>query len=300
MNRRAFLGIVALLSKPLTGETQSPGTVHRIGILGNVPLTHPGSALLWGEFVRGLRDLGYVNGQNIAVDVIVVPAVQNVLAAQRATQTIPIVMVSVGDPVGNGLIAGLARPGGNVTGTSFVTSATVGKQLELLKQIASHISWLAFLLNPENPGHALALEGATSAARSLGVLLQVVRVRGPAELERAFAGMTTRRAGAVFVPWDGTFLVHHVRIVQLAANAHLPALYGQRVYVDAGGLASYGPFAPDSFRRGATYADKILKGQSPATCPSSSRPSSSSSSTYGPPRPSASRSRRRCCSGPTR
>src|SRR5262249_32825987 len=134
------------------------GTTHRIGVLGNVPLAHPVSAQLWGEFFDGLRDLGYVDGQNVTieylssegkyerlpalaaalvqhkVDVIVVPAVQNVLAAKRATTTIPIVMASVGDPVGNGLVASLARPGGNVTGTSFQTSATVGKQLELLKQ----------------------------------------------------------------------------------------------------------------------------------------------------------------------
>src|SRR5262245_9825548 len=169
MDRRAFLAAGAMtwaraLGRPVAVEAQPAGTVHRLGILGNVPLSNPLSARLWGELSRGLRDLGYVDGQNIAIEyvssdgryetlpglaatlvahkvaVIVAPAAQNVLAAKRATQTIPIVMVSVGDPVGNGLVATLARPGGNVTGTSFVTSAIVGKQLELLKQIAPHVS----------------------------------------------------------------------------------------------------------------------------------------------------------------
>jgi putative tryptophan/tyrosine transport system substrate-binding protein len=290
MDRRAFLGALGILM-PVTLEAQSAGTVHRIGILGNVPLTNPGSAQLWGEFARGLRDLGYVDGQNIAIEylssdgkyetlptlaaslvahkanVIVAPAAQNVLAARRATQTIPIVMVSVGDPVGNGLVAGLARPGGNVTGTSFLTSATVGKQLELLKQIAPHASRLAVLLNPANPGHPLVLQEARAAAPSLGVQLQAIHVRGSAELERAFADMTTQRAGAVFVPWDGTFLVHLARMVQLAASTRVSALYGQRGYVDAGGLASYGPSAPESFRRAAAYVDKILKGAKPGDLP---------------------------------
>jgi len=176
-------------------------------------------------------------------------------------------MVSVGDPVGNGLVASLARPGGNVTGTSFVTSAIIGKQLELLKQIAPHASRVGILLNPANPGHPLALQEANAAAHSLAAQLQPVQARGPAELERAFAAMTTQRAGAVFVPWDGTFLVHLARIVQLASKHHLPALYGQRGYVDAGGLAAYGPSAPEAFRRAATYVDKILKGAKPADLP---------------------------------
>src|SRR5262245_51141671 len=280
IGRRDLLaaGVVTLaraVAVPGAVQAQSAGPIHRVGILGNVPLSNPLSARLWGELSRGLRDLGYVDGQNIAIEyvssdgryetlpglaatlvahkvaVIVAPAAQNVLAAKRATQTIPIVMVSVGDPVGNGLVASLARPGGNVTGTSFVTSAIVGKQLELLKQIAPHVSRLAILLNPANPGHPLALGEANATAQSLGVQLQRVQARGAAELERAFAIMTTQRAGAVFVPWDGTFLVHLARIVELAARAHLPALYGQRGYVDAGGLASYGPSAPDAFRRAA-------------------------------------------------
>jgi putative tryptophan/tyrosine transport system substrate-binding protein len=201
------------------------------------------------------------------VDIIVAPAAQNVLAAKQATRTIAIVMVSVGDPVGNGLVASLARPGGNVTGTSFLTSAMVGKQLELLKQITPRVARLAVLLNPANPGHLLAVDEAKVAARSLGVPLQAVEARGPADLEGAFAAMTGERAGALFVPWDGMFLFHSVRITQLAARTRLLAMYGQRRYVDDGGLVSYGPSALESFRGAAAYVDKILKGAKPADLP---------------------------------
>ena len=195
------------------------------------------------------------------------PAAQNVVAAMQATQTIPIVMVSVGDPVGNRLVASLARPGGNVTGTSFLTSAMVGKQLDLLKQISPHVTRLAILLNPSNPGHSLTLEEAKVAAQSLGVQIQAFEARGLTDLETAFAAMTRERAGALFVPWDGTFLLHMVRIIQLAAKTRLAGMYGQRRYVDIGGLASYGPSAPESFRGGAAYVDKILKGAKPGNLP---------------------------------
>ena len=279
------------LVAPLAAEGQQTGKIPRIGILGNVPLTDPGSARLWGAFVQGLRDLGYVDGGNITieylssegkyerlpalaadlvrlkVDIIVAPAAQNVIAAKQATPTIPIVMVSVGDPVGNGLVASLARPGGNITGTSFLTSALVGKQLELLKQITPHASRLAILLNPANPGHPLALEEAKMAAHSLGVQLQALEARGSDDYERAFAATTRERAGALFVPWDGTFLLHLTRITRLAAKTRLPTMYGHRGYVDAGGLACYGPSAPESFRLAATYVDKILKGAKPGDLP---------------------------------
>ena len=293
IDRRTFFGTLAgsLLVAPLAAEAQQEGKIYRIGILGNVPLTDPGGARLWGAFVQGLRDLGYVDGQNIRiehlssegqyerlpalaaelvrrqVDIIVAPAAQNVVAAKQATRTIPIVMASVGDPVGEGLVASLARPGGNVTGTSFLTSAMVGKQLELLKQITPRVTRLAILLNPANPGHPLALEEAKVAAHSLGVQLQAVEARGPADFDKAFVAMTQERAGALFVPWDGTFLLHLVRIVQLAAKTRLAGMYGQRRYVDVGGLASYGPSAPESMRNAAAYVDKILKGAKPGDLP---------------------------------
>jgi putative tryptophan/tyrosine transport system substrate-binding protein len=259
------------LAAPLAVEAQQADKVYRIGILGNVPLTDPSgessrrayeTSATWKAVNITIENLSsdgrYERLSALAadlvrhkVDIIVAPAAQNVLAAKQATRTIAIVMVSVGDPVGNGLVASLARPGGNVTGTSFLTSAMVGKQLELLKQITPRVARLAVLLNPANPGHLLALDEAKVAARSLGVPLQAVEARDPADLERAFAAMTGERAGALFVPWDGMFLFHSVRITQLAARTRLPAMYGQRRYVDAGGLVSYGPSALESFR-GAT------------------------------------------------
>ena len=143
----------------------------------------------------------------------------------------------------------------------------VGKQLELIKQITPHTSRLAILLNPANPGHPLALEEAKVAAHSLGVQLQAVEARGPADFDKAFAAMTGERAGALFVPWDGTFLLHVVRIVHLAAKTRLAGMYGQRRYADVGGLASYGPSARESFRNAAAYVDKILKGAKPGDLP---------------------------------
>src|SRR5262244_1932774 len=293
VERRVFLGTLAggLFPGPLVARAQQGDRIYRIGILGNVPLSDRGSARLWGAFTDALKDLGYVPGRNSSieylssdgkyerlpplaaelvrhkVDIIVAPAAQNVVAAKLASQTIPIVMVSVGDPVGNGLVASLARPGGNVTGTSFLTSALVGKQLELLKQIAFSASRLAMLLNPANPGHPLTLPPGKAAAQSLGVHLQVVEARGPADLEKSFAAMAREHAGGLFVPWDGTFLVHAVRITELAARTRLPTLYGQRRYIDVGGLASYGPSADESFRRAAAYVDKILKGAKPGELP---------------------------------
>ena len=292
MRRRRFLALAAggALAGPLAARAQ-PAVKYRIGVLGNVPLSDPGGARLWGVFEQGLRDLGYENGRNIAlehrsseghyerlpalaaelvglkVDVIVAPAVQNVLAAQQASPTIPIVMVSVGDPVGNKLVASLGHPGGNVTGTSFLASAVIGKQLELLKQLAPSATRQTVLVNPANPGHRLALEQAKVAARSLGTQVVSLEARGPEEIERAFATIGRDRAGAVLVPWDGTFLVHLPKIVQLAAKARVPAMYGHRGYVDAGGLATYSPSAAAQMRNAATYVDRIFRGAKPGDLP---------------------------------
>ena len=292
MRRRCFLlaaGVV--LAAPRAAWAQPAPGKYRIGVLGNVPLSDPGSARLWGAFEQGLRDLGYENGRNIVlehrsseghydrlpalaaelvrlkVDVIVAPAVQNVLAAKQATESIPIVMVSVGDPVGNKLIASLSHPGGNVTGNSFVASFIVGKQLELLKQVAPSATRVAVLLNPANPGHEILLEQARTPARSLSVQLQAIRAKDREEIEHAFTTMTRDQAGALLVPWDGLFLVHLVRIVQLAAKARLPAMYGHRGYVDRGGLAAYSPSAVETFRSAATYVDRILKGSKAGELP---------------------------------
>src|SRR5712691_3710423 len=234
MDRRAFIsGVTASLLAPLAASAEQSGKVARIGILGNVPLTDPEGALLWGAFIQGLRELGYVEGQNITiehqssegkyerlpglaadlvrlkVDVIVVPAPQNARAAKEATRTIPIVMAGSVDPVADGLVTSLARPGGNITGlTGAVGPEIGGKRLELLKEAVPKVSRVAVLSNPANPSSAPFLEATKTAARSLRVQLQMLEARGPDELGRAFAGMTSERPDALFVLADGMFFLH--------------------------------------------------------------------------------------------
>ena len=281
-----------LLAAPLAAGAEQPGKVFRIGILANVPLTDPEGARVWGALIQGLRELGYVEGRNMTiefrssdgkyerlpdlaaelvrlkVDVIVAPATQNPLAAKQATRTIPIVMASSGDPVQSGLVASLARPGGNITGlTGVVGPELVGKQLELLKEAVPKVSRVAVLWNPASTINPLWLGEAKGAARSLRVQLQLLEARGPDEFERAFAAMTRDRAGALLVLTDGMFLLHRTRIAVLAAKQRLPAMYGFRELVDAGGLMAYGASLRDNFRRAATYVDKILKGAKPADLP---------------------------------
>ena len=294
IDRREFIGGVALalLAAPLVTDAQQPGKVFRIGILANVGLTDPEGARVWGALIQGLRELGYVEGQNITiefrssdgkyerlpdlaadlvrlkVDVIVAPAAQNPLAAKQATRTIPIVMASSGDPVQSGLVASLARPGGNITGlTSFVGPELVGKQLELLKEAVPKVSRVAVLWNPASTINPLWLGEAKGAARSLRVQLQLLEVPRPDEFERAFAAMARERAGALLVLTDGMFLLHRTRIAVLAARQRLPAMYTLRELVDAGGLMAYGASLRDNFRRAATHVDKILKGATPADLP---------------------------------
>jgi ABC-type uncharacterized transport system substrate-binding protein len=293
VDRRRFLltSLAGALATPRCAWAQPAGGSYRVGILSNVPISNPRGARLWGEFAQALRDLGYVEGRNLTienlssdgrydrlpalaaelvghkVDVIVAPAAQNVIAARQASATMPIVMVGVGDPIGSGLVASLARPGGNITGTSFLTSAMVGKQLQILTQIVPQARRVVVLVNPTNPGMGLLLEEAKAATQALGVQLQAVEARSAGELDTAFAAVPRERARGVFVPWDGTFLVHLRQIVSLAANARVPVLYGERGYVDAGGLACYGPSAIESNRRAASYVDRILKGAKPAELP---------------------------------
>jgi putative tryptophan/tyrosine transport system substrate-binding protein len=293
LDRRTFIGVVAgrLLAAPLAAEAQQASKVSRIGILGNVPLTDPEGANLWGAFVQGLRELGYVEDQNITierrssegqyerlpvlaadlvrlkVDVIVVPASENALAAQRATRTIPIVSASLGDPARTGLVASFARPDGNITGLSFAGPELAGKQIELLKDIVTRVPRVAILSNPTNSIHSAWLREANAATRSLRLQLQTLEARTPDEFESAFAALTRQRAGALLVLPDGMFLFHRLRIADLAAKRRVPAMYGLRAHVDAGGLVFYGASLRDSFRRAATYVDKILKGAQPGDLP---------------------------------
>ena len=293
MDRRAFLagtGAV-LLAPPLAAETQQAAKVARIGYL---LLNRAIAPNLPEAFRQGLRDLGYVEGRNVVieyrdaegkverlpalaaelvalkVDVIVAPGPPHALAAKRVTRTIPIVFATAADAVGSGLVTSLARPGGNVTGLSFAGSELVGKCLELLKEAVPGVSRVAVLWQPGYQNERTEkdlLKGAEVAARALGVRLQVVEARGPADFDRAFSDMTRARAGALTVLASSTFLNERRRLVDLAAKNHLPAVYVSRDFVDAGGLMSYGPNLPDLLRRAATYVDKILKGAKPADLP---------------------------------
>jgi ABC-type uncharacterized transport system substrate-binding protein len=293
-SRRIFLVTFAggILAAPLATEAQSAAKVARIGWLGDDPTRAPH---LREAFLQGLRDLGYVEGRNLVVerqysegkperlpalaaelvtlkvDVIVASTTPAALAAKQATKTIPIVFAVVGDPVTSGLVTSLARPGGNVTGLATVSPELVSKRLEQLKQAVPGVSRVAVLWQPGGSGERATdehmLKAAGVAARALGVRLQFVEARGPADFDRAFSDMTRARAGALTVWGSVMFLNERGRLVDLAAKNRLPAVYASREYVDTGGLMSYGASFADSFRRAATYVDKILKGTKPADLP---------------------------------
>src|SRR5215510_6292860 len=281
--------ILSLLAAPLAAEAPPVAKVYRLGILLGTTAAMTAGSINLEVFRQGLRELGWVEGQNIAleyrgaegryerfpdlaaalvrlpVDVLVATITPAALAAQHATSTIPIVMVSVHDPVGSGLVASLAQPGGNVTGLSLLSPALVGKQLEFLKEVVPTVSRLAVLWNPVSPGHTLMVREAEVAARALGVQLHLLEARGPGAFDSAFAAMTS--AGALLILDDAMFNMHRTRLAALAAQSRLPAMYGDRVVVEAGGLISYGPLPRANWRRAATYVDKILKGTKPADLP---------------------------------
>ncbi len=292
ITRRVFLGTLAggLLAAPLAAAQQA-AKIARIGYLGNNPAASPH---LPEVFRQGLRDLGYVEGRNLVieyrdaegkferfpalaaelvslkVDVILVGNTLAALAAKQATKTLPIVFAAASDPVASGLVTSLARPGGNVTGSSLLTPELVGKCLEQLKQAVPGVSRVAVLWQPGAMGERSdkdMLKGADVAARALGVRLQSVEARGPADLDRAFSDMTRARAGALTVLTSAMFGTERRRLVDLAAKNRLPALYPWRDYVDAGGLMSYGPNPADLYLRAATYVDRILKGAKPGDLP---------------------------------
>jgi putative ABC transport system substrate-binding protein len=245
-------------------------------------------------FRQGLRDLGYVEGRNVViedrdaegkferlpalaaelvalkVDVIVAPNTAAALAVKQATKTIPIVFAVVADPVTSGLVTSLARPGGNATGSSILAPELVGKRLELLTQAVPGVSRVAVLWQPGGAGEGTEkdmLKGAEVAASALGVRLQFVEARGPADVDRAFSEMTRARAGALTVLPSAMFGSQRRRLVDLAAKNRLPAVYTSREFVDAGGLMAFGPNQADLYRGAATYVDKILKGAKPGDLP---------------------------------
>jgi putative ABC transport system substrate-binding protein len=276
---------------PLAAHAQQAGKLPVIGYLSPGSVA-PGPLARHDAFQEGLRELGYVDGKNIAivyrfadgkfdrlaelaaelvrlkVDVIVSVVTQASIAAKDATSTIPIVIVSVGDPVGSGLVASLARPGANITGTAAMTAEVIGKSLALLKEAIPNLSRVAVLWNPSNVVfQGQILRATEDAARALAVELQTRGVRGPDEFDGAFAAMSDWGAGALLVLPDPMLAFHQTRIVDLANKRHLPSMYGLRDHVAVGGLMAYGPNYAQIYRRAAAYVDKILKGTKPADLP---------------------------------
>ncbi|TMA90486.1 MAG: ABC transporter substrate-binding protein [Deltaproteobacteria bacterium] len=290
MNRNLlWLLTIFLLASVHLAWAQQPGKVPRIGILPPGPISE--RVHLWEAFRQGLRKLGYVEGQNIIlvfpsgevkperlphlaaelvslkVDVIVAAAIVAVQAAKEATKTIPIVMPVASDAVETGLVASLARPGGNITGLTLISSQLSGKRLELLKEVVPRLSRLAVLSNPTSAAVPPQMRETEVTARALGVQLQPLEVRGPDDFERVFQAATKERAGALITLDDALLFTQRTRIVKLAAKSRLPAIYGFREFVDAGGLMSYAANTSDMYRRAAAFVDKILKGAKPADLP---------------------------------
>ena len=288
MDRRTFIGGVAsaLLAAPLAAHAQQAG-VPRIGVLAPTTCSHPNYQALR----EGLRALGYVEGKTIIlecreaaghyervpalaaelvrlnVDVLVTDGLPPARAAKQATKTIPIVMGTVGDPVGTGLVNSLARPGANITGFTLATAEMNTKRLEFLRAMAPESTHVAVLTNPGNPGAPLAIRETEAAARSLGLTLHVVEARGPEDLDPAFAGMLKAQAKAVVILPDPILADQSTRTAALAAKYRLPAVGEARKFAEAGGLLAYGPRSEENFRRAAFLVDKILKGAKPADLP---------------------------------
>jgi putative ABC transport system substrate-binding protein len=288
-NKRVLCLVLSTLLFALCLPVQAQQTkkIPRIGFLS--PTSDDSRA---EAFRQGLRELGYTDGQNIAIeyrwahgnfdrlpelaielvrlklDIIVAVVTQASLAAKKATVTIPIVMIGVADPEGSGLVASLARPGANITGTSSMTAEIVGKQLELLKETFPNISRVTALWNPANPiFQAIQRKEAENTARALGVQLQIQDARGPNEIERAFAALARERTSPLIILNDPVFFSERKRIADLSMNHRLVAVSGTLEYADVGGLMAYGPSFPDMYRRAATYVDKILKGAKPSELP---------------------------------
>ena len=282
------LGVAALAWAGAV-RAQAPSTLRRIGMLSG--FSPSGYAPSYQAFRLGLRDLGWVEGKNISieyrhaegrhdrlpelaadlvrlkVDVIVTAATSDALAAQRATKAIPIVMVAAGNPVANGLVESLARPGGNVTGLSQMLQEVSGKRLELLKEMVPKLSRVAVLWNPNSASATLNWEENQQPARQLGIQLHSLEVRSPNELDKAFEAATRARADALAILPDPVISTNLERIVDFAAKSRLPSIYQRSEFADDGGLVAYGPDFADLFRRAAIYVDKILKGTKPGDLP---------------------------------
>ena len=277
---------LAVLMVATAGSAQSPRRIARVGIL-NYAAAQDARV---NEFRDGLRELGYVEGQNLAityrwadgrldhlpqlaaelvasnVDVIIAigPAVW---AAKRTTSTVPIVIAFSGDPVGNGVVSNLARPGGNITGFSYMSTDLAAKRLELLSEMFPRNARIAILYNPDEPATAQEMRETEAAARAIGVTLQPLAARHRDDLEQVFATAARERSHALIVFTHGFAVLNRGRIIELAARQRLPTMYGWRDFVNEGGLISYGPDIPVMVRKAAYYVDRIIKGEKPGDLP---------------------------------
>jgi len=291
MNRRTFLCGLTLGTfwVPFSAEAQQAGKIARIGYVHVNPATSSPSPLRVA-FIQGLRDFGWVEGSNLAieirsangkperlpaliaelmrlkVDVIFAAEPVAAAAAKHATATVPIVFMSSGDPVAGGLVASLARPGGNLTGCAGMDPELAGKRLELLKQIIPRLTHVAFM-TPSSPLVPLHVREAQKAATTLGIRLQVVEVRDPDEFERALVVIAKNRPDALYVVGNPNLFSQRQRVLGLVARNRLPAIWFESTWVTDGGLIGYAPNQPEMFRRGAWYVDRILRGAKPADLP---------------------------------
>jgi putative tryptophan/tyrosine transport system substrate-binding protein len=289
MRRRDFIKVIAgsAAAWPLAARAQQTGKVPTIGFLGANPSIDSDRI---AAFVQRLRELAWIDGRNLAieyrwaegrnerntenaaelvrlkVDVIVTEGTPSTFAAKQATAVIPIVFAAAGDPVGTGLVASLARPGGNITGLSSQTAETAGKRLELLREIVPGLGRLAIMGNVGNPLSVLESGEAQAAARALGLEVTTAELRRAEDISPAFDALKGR-ADALYVCVDPLVNTHRIRINILAVAARLPTIYLFREYVEVGGLMSYGPNDLDMFRRAANFVDKILRGAKPADLP---------------------------------
>ena len=295
MDRRTFISrvagglLAAPLAAPLAAEAQQAARITRIGFLTAARLSS--IAARTEAFREGLRDLGYVEGQNIVIEwrsadetlnrlsalaaelvdlkVAVIVAADNAstAAAKEVTKTVPIVMATSADPVGIGLVASLARPGGNVTGLTSLSIELWGKQVGLLKELVPTLSRVAVLSGPTNPANTRAVREVETAARRLGLQVQPVEIREAKQPDDAFSAMIKKRADALLVLTDAGLETQRTQIADLATRNRLPTIFARRENVEAGGLLSYGSSLSDQFRYAATFVDKILKGAKPADLP---------------------------------
>ena len=292
MNRRyAAFALLALAAMPLTSRAQGQGKVWRVGVL--IPRRRPDSidSDFIGAFPQGMRELGYVEGKNLTIewrfadgrfellpdlatelvqlkmDALVSGSSQAIRALQNATTIIPIVMATSGDPISAGFVASLARPGGNITGLSNLTSDIATKQLELLLSIVPKLTRVAVLVNPLNPSLATFVRSIRSAAQGSSMTVLPVEAKSAQDIEGAFPMMIQGSAKATIVATDTLFVQQYRKIAELAAKNRLPSVAQLREYVEAGGLASYGPNLAEQYRRAATYVDRIFKGAKPGDLP---------------------------------